>query len=70
MRAGRAGPGGEPGAGDYRSEGGDSCGVGVWRRRGGYCGCWPGKGHEDYQEIKGVKHHFDDKEVIKEIFKL
>jgi UDP-N-acetylmuramoyl-L-alanyl-D-glutamate--2,6-diaminopimelate ligase len=29
-----------------------------------------GKGHEDYQEIKGVKHHFDDKEVIKEIFKL
>ncbi len=23
-----------------------------------------GKGHEDYQEIKGVKHHFDDKEVI------
>ncbi|MDM8161024.1 UDP-N-acetylmuramoyl-L-alanyl-D-glutamate--2,6-diaminopimelate ligase [Labilibaculum sp. K2S] len=29
-----------------------------------------GKGHEDYQEIKGVKHHFDDKEIIKEIFKL
>ena len=29
-----------------------------------------GKGHEDYQEIKGVKHHFDDKEVIKEVFKL
>jgi len=27
-----------------------------------------GKGHENYQEIKGVKHHFDDKEVIKEIF--
>ena len=27
-----------------------------------------GKGHEDYQEIKGVKHHFDDKEVIREIF--
>ena len=26
-----------------------------------------GKGHEDYQEIKGVKHHFDDKEVIREI---
>ncbi len=24
-----------------------------------------GKGHEDYQEIKGVKHHFDDKEVIR-----
>ena len=28
-----------------------------------------GKGHENYQEIKGVKHHFDDKEIIKEIFK-
>lgn len=27
-----------------------------------------GKGHEDYQEINGVKHHFDDKEVISEIF--
>ena len=27
-----------------------------------------GKGHEDYQEIKGVKHHFDDKEVVTEIF--
>lgn len=24
-----------------------------------------GKGHENYQEIKGVKHHFDDKEIIK-----
>lgn len=29
-----------------------------------------GKGHENYQEINGVKHHFDDKEVIKEIFNL
>ncbi len=27
-----------------------------------------GKGHEDYQEIKGVKHHFDDKEVLREVF--
>ncbi|MBO7114364.1 MAG: UDP-N-acetylmuramoyl-L-alanyl-D-glutamate--2,6-diaminopimelate ligase [Bacteroidaceae bacterium] len=27
-----------------------------------------GKGHEDYQEIKGVKHHFDDHEVIRECF--
>ena len=27
-----------------------------------------GKGHENYQEIRGVKHHFDDKEVLKEIF--
>lgn len=29
-----------------------------------------GKGHEDYQEIKGVKHHFDDKEVVSEAFGL
>lgn len=28
-----------------------------------------GKGHEDYQEIAGVKHHFDDREVVTEIFK-
>ena len=27
-----------------------------------------GKGHENYQDIKGVKHHFDDKEVIREYF--
>lgn len=27
-----------------------------------------GKGHENYQEVKGVKHHFDDCEVVKEIF--
>ena len=27
-----------------------------------------GKGHEDYQEIQGVKHHFDDKEVVRDIF--
>lgn len=26
-----------------------------------------GKGHENYQEIKGVKHHFDDKEELKKI---
>jgi UDP-N-acetylmuramoyl-L-alanyl-D-glutamate--2,6-diaminopimelate ligase len=29
-----------------------------------------GKGHETYQEINGVKHHFDDKEVINELWKL
>ncbi len=29
-----------------------------------------GKGHEDYQEVKGVKHHFDDKEVLREIMTL
>lgn len=27
-----------------------------------------GKGHESYQEIKGVKHPFDDKQVLKEVF--
>ncbi len=27
-----------------------------------------GKGHETYQEVNGVKHHFDDREVIKQIF--
>ena len=26
-----------------------------------------GKGHEDYQEIKGVKHHFDDKEIVRDL---
>lgn len=26
-----------------------------------------GKGHEDYQEVKGVKHHFDDREIIREL---
>lgn len=29
-----------------------------------------GKGHEKYQEIKGVKHAFDDKEVLMEMFTL
>ncbi|MFT3740263.1 MAG: UDP-N-acetylmuramoyl-L-alanyl-D-glutamate--2,6-diaminopimelate ligase [Breznakibacter sp.] len=27
-----------------------------------------GKGHETYQEIKGIKHHFDDREEIRRIF--
>lgn len=27
-----------------------------------------GKGHENYQEINGVKNHFDDKEVLNEMF--
>jgi UDP-N-acetylmuramoyl-L-alanyl-D-glutamate--2,6-diaminopimelate ligase len=26
-----------------------------------------GKGHETYQEIKGVRHHFDDMEIVKEL---
>ena len=29
-----------------------------------------GKGHENYQIVKGVKHHFDDKEVVREAFGL
>lgn len=29
-----------------------------------------GKGHEKYQEIKGVKQHFDDKEVLQEMYEL
>ena len=29
-----------------------------------------GKGHEDYQDIKGVKHHFDDHEIVREAFAL
>lgn len=29
-----------------------------------------GKGHEDYQEVKGVKHHFDDREVVREVLNL
>ena len=28
-----------------------------------------GKGHEDYQEIKGVKHHMDERELVYEILK-
>ena len=28
-----------------------------------------GKGHEDYQEVKGIKHHFDDREIVMDIFK-
>ncbi|WP_346236823.1 UDP-N-acetylmuramoyl-L-alanyl-D-glutamate--2,6-diaminopimelate ligase [Niabella insulamsoli] len=29
-----------------------------------------GKGHEKYQEINGMKHHFDDKQVVTEMFEL
>ncbi len=29
-----------------------------------------GKGHENYQEINGVKHHFDDKQTIVELYKM
>ncbi|MCQ2239486.1 MAG: UDP-N-acetylmuramoyl-L-alanyl-D-glutamate--2,6-diaminopimelate ligase [Bacteroidaceae bacterium] len=29
-----------------------------------------GKGHENYQDVKGVKHHFDDKEILREVFQV
>jgi len=29
-----------------------------------------GKGHEKYQEIKGVKYPFDDKEIIAELMEI
>jgi UDP-N-acetylmuramoyl-L-alanyl-D-glutamate--2,6-diaminopimelate ligase len=29
-----------------------------------------GKGHENYQEINGIKHHFDDKEIIAELLQV
>ncbi|RYF86895.1 MAG: UDP-N-acetylmuramoyl-L-alanyl-D-glutamate--2,6-diaminopimelate ligase, partial [Chitinophagaceae bacterium] len=29
-----------------------------------------GKGHEKYQETRGVRNHFDDKEVVREMFEL
>lgn len=28
-----------------------------------------GKGHEDYQEIRGVKRHFDEREIVRDILK-
>jgi UDP-N-acetylmuramoyl-L-alanyl-D-glutamate--2,6-diaminopimelate ligase len=29
-----------------------------------------GKGHETYQEVKGVRHHFDDREELRKAFKI
>jgi UDP-N-acetylmuramoyl-L-alanyl-D-glutamate--2,6-diaminopimelate ligase len=29
-----------------------------------------GKGHEDYQEINGIKHHFDDREELRNAFSI
>jgi UDP-N-acetylmuramoyl-L-alanyl-D-glutamate--2,6-diaminopimelate ligase len=29
-----------------------------------------GKGHEKYQDIKGVKYDFDDKQILSEMFEL
>jgi len=39
------------------------------RAEKGDCIVIAGKGHEDYQEINGVRHHFNDKEVVTELFK-
>ena len=36
--------------------------------RAGDCIVIAGKGHEDYQEVNGVRHHFNDMEVVKELY--
>ena len=36
--------------------------------RGGDVVLLAGKGHEDYQEIHGVKYHFDDKEIVEDFY--
>jgi UDP-N-acetylmuramoyl-L-alanyl-D-glutamate--2,6-diaminopimelate ligase len=36
--------------------------------KAGDCVVIAGKGHEDYQEINGVRHHFNDKEVVEELY--
>ena len=36
----------------------------------GDCVVIAGKGHEDYQEINGIRHHFNDKEIVMEYFLL
>jgi UDP-N-acetylmuramoyl-L-alanyl-D-glutamate--2,6-diaminopimelate ligase len=41
----------------------------ITEARKGDCVIIAGKGHEDYQEIQGVKHHFDDREAIVEAYK-
>jgi UDP-N-acetylmuramoyl-L-alanyl-D-glutamate--2,6-diaminopimelate ligase len=37
--------------------------------RAGDCIIIAGKGHEDYQEIRGVKHHFDDREIVLDAYR-
>ncbi len=37
--------------------------------RKGDCIILAGKGHEDYQEINGVKHHMDERELIEDVLK-
>lgn len=42
----------------------------VRRARPGSVVLVAGKGHETYQEVCGVRHHFDDREEVKEAFSL
>jgi UDP-N-acetylmuramoyl-L-alanyl-D-glutamate--2,6-diaminopimelate ligase len=41
----------------------------LMRARPSDCVVIAGKGHEDYQEIKGVRHHFDDREEVARAFR-
>jgi UDP-N-acetylmuramoyl-L-alanyl-D-glutamate--2,6-diaminopimelate ligase len=42
--------------------------VALQNAKEGDCVVIAGKGHEDYQEINGVKHHFDDKEIVETLY--
>lgn len=45
----------------------DAVRIALESAKPGDCIVIAGKGHEDYQEIKGVKRHFDDKEVVRQL---
>ncbi|NLD92447.1 MAG: UDP-N-acetylmuramoyl-L-alanyl-D-glutamate--2,6-diaminopimelate ligase [Fibrobacter sp.] len=42
--------------------------VALKNAKEGDCIVIAGKGHEDYQEINGVKHHFNDKEIVETLY--
>jgi len=42
--------------------------VALQNAKEGDCVVIAGKGHEDYQEINGVKHHFNDKEIVETLY--
>jgi UDP-N-acetylmuramoyl-L-alanyl-D-glutamate--2,6-diaminopimelate ligase len=42
--------------------------VALRNAKEGDCVVIAGKGHEDYQEINGVKHHFNDKETVEALY--
>ena len=46
----------------------EAIGIALSRAGAGDCIVIAGKGHENYQEIAGVRHHFDDKEVVLELY--